>query len=304
MKIAPAFYLALTFLYALSGPLLVAPANAQTAQKPDAPQVDGAKPMPPMEMPPNTSATKKVVPPGTQGKAAAQIPNLPSRKGWPSPVTDEEPYSYLLFDLLEHRWNNNGANTLRWDVVGWRGGDYNRFWFKSEGRNTFSSAGGGYGEVQALYGRLIAPYTDLQVGIRYDQYWGRQRGKGRAFLALGVQTLVPYRFDIEPMLYISQNGDISARFTGTYDSYITQRLILQPRIETKISVQSRQSFGEGSGLNEIEFGLRLRYEIRREFAPYIGVNWEQTFGQTASFARRAGEPTAQLSLIAGIRAWF
>ena len=304
MNIVLCLSLPLAFLCSLSGPPLTAAANAQTTPKPDAPSGDGAGTMPSMEMPSGLPRTNKAVPPGTPGKAATTLPNLSPRKGWPSPVSDAETYSYLLFDLLEHRWNNKGANTLRWDTVGWRGGDYNRFWFKSEGRAALSSSGGGYGEIQALYGRLIAPYTDLQVGIRYDQFWGHERGKGRTFLALGVQSLVPYRFDIEPVLYIGQNGNISARFTGNYDTYLTQRLILQPRLETKIALQKWEAFGEGSGLNEIEIGLRLRYEIRREFAPYIGINWEQSIGQTASFARRAGDPTGQLSLVAGIRAWF
>lgn len=304
MKIALHLSLPLAFLCSLSGPLFTAPANAQIVEKPDAPPVDRARTMPPMEMPSGTSRTNQPVPPGTPGKAAKTPPNLSPGKGWPSPVSDAETYSYLLFDLLEHRWNNQGANILRWDILGWRGGDYNRFWFKSEGRAALSSSGGGVGEVQALYGRLIAPYTDFQVGIRYDQFWGRGRGKGRVFLALGVQSLVPYRFNIEPVLYISQNGNLSARFTGTYDTYITQRLILQPRLETNFSLQKQESFGEGSGFNEIEIGLRLRYEIRREFAPYIGINWEQKLGQTASFGRRAGEPASQLSFVAGIRAWW
>ena len=304
MKLAYRICLSLAFLYSINVLLCPTASNAQTVQKSDAPPTNSDKSMPPMAMPSDSKLKKKDVPPDTKGKVAAIPPDGAFRKGWPSPVSDSENYSYTLIDLLEHRFNNNGSNTLRWDVEGWRGGDYNRFWFKSEGRTTLSTSGNGYGEIQALYGRLIAPYTDFQVGLRYDQYWGRQRGKGRAFLAVGVQSLVPFRFDIEPVLYISQNGDLSARFTGTYDTYITQRLILQPRIETKISLQKRESFGEGTGFNDIELGLRLRYEIRREFAPYIGINWEQSLGQTANFARRAGDPTSQLSLVAGIRGWF
>ncbi len=296
--------LLLAFSSCINVSIFTTASNAQTVKKSDVNSINRDISMPPTEMLSESDLKKKSVQPGTKGKAGAIPPDSASRKGWPSPVSDAENYSYTLIDLLEHRFNNNGSNTLRWDVEGWRGGDYNRFWFKSEGRTTLSTSGNGYGEIQALYGRLIAPYTDFQVGLRYDQYWGRQRGKGRAFLAVGVQSLVPFRFDIEPVLYISQNGDLSARFTGTYDTYITQRLILQPRIETKLSLQKRESFGEGTGFNDIELGLRLRYEIHREFAPYIGINWEQSLGQTANFARRAGDPTSQLSFVAGIRGWF
>lgn len=307
MRVATPSYRPRIFLCLLSPMLLTAAAgtaaHAQIAQKTDAPGPVGVtKGMPPMEMPPGgTSRRDKTAPPGR----GTTLPSLSSQKGWPSPVSDSETYSYLLFDLLEYRWNKNGSDALlRWDILAWRGGDYNRVWFKSEGSAAVSSSEGGYAEVQALYGRLIAPFTDFQVGIRYDQLWGRGRGKGRAFLAVGLQALIPYRFDIEPVLFISQDGDVSVRFTGTYNTYITQRLVLQPRFETNIAAQKRESFGQGAGINNVEIGLRLRYEIRREFAPYIGINWEQSFGQSADFARRAGEPTSQFSPVAGIRAWF
>ena len=222
---------------------------------------------------------------------------------WPSPVDDQENHAYFLVDLLEHRWTDAQDDALRWDVFGWYGGDRNRLWVKSEGRQS-TSTNLGYAEVQALYGRLISPFIDLQVGVRHDLLWEDGSENSRSFGVVGFQGLAPYRFEIEPIFYISQDGDLSARFTGTYDFFLTQRLIIQPRIEGNAALQEVKSFGIGSGLNDSEIGLRLRYEISREFAPYIGVTSGRSFGGTASIVRAEGREVSESSLVAGVRMWF
>lgn len=225
-------------------------------------------------------------------------------KAWPSPVDDQERQSYFLADLLEHRWTRD-QDLLRWDVFGWYGGDYNRIWFKSEGRQVTAAGSGGYAEAQLLYGRLISPFLDLQAGIRRDQLWANDSGSpSRSFAVLGLQGLVPYRFDIEPTLYLSDDGDVSARATAVYDMYLSQRLILQPRLEGNAASRGREKFGVGAGLNDVEIGLRLRYEIRREFAPYLGISWGRSYGDSAEYLRRQSEDVDVFALIAGIRMWL
>ena len=232
------------------------------------------------------------------------LPNLADRSGWPSPVDDTATYSFLLFDLLEYQRDTDGLDALRWDILGWLGGDYNRFWFKSEGRKVFSSREGSEVEAQALYGRLIAPFFDLQVGLRYDQRLQRGANPTRVYAVIGVQGLAPYWFDIEPTLFISNKGKVSVRLTATYDILLSQRLVLQPRLETNLAFQKDEAIGIAAGLNDVELGGRLRYEIRRAFAPYIGVTWKESIGATHRLTTREGGDPSHLAFVAGVRLWF
>lgn len=271
-----------------------APADAQ------APMEHGgrSKPKPAAhEMPMGNAVPPKA------GAGVKTLPNLADRPGWPEPVADTMPFRSVLFDVLEYR-AGEGADFARWDVLGWYGGDYQRLWFKSQGSRNFPSRLGGDAEVQVLYGRLIAPFFDFQAGLRYDRQWGPDGSRGRALAAIGVQGLAPYRFEVEPTLFVSQNGDVSARFTASQDILFTQRLILQPRFETNAAVQTVRRFGVGRGLNDVEAGLRLRYELRREFAPYIGVSWRRSFGETARFLRSEGRDADTWQVLAGVRLWF
>jgi len=197
-----------------------------------------------------------------------------------------------------------GADTMRWDVVGWYGGDYNRAWLKAEGDWRIADERGGEAEVQALYGRLIAPFWDVQLGVRYDQFSGAGFDRSRGFAVIGLQGLAPYWFELEPALFISQEGDVSARLTTTYDVPLAQRLFLQPRLDLDAAVQSVEKFGVGEGLNTTGLGLRLRYEIVREFAPYVGVHWQRRFGETADISRRDGGSAEDLAVVFGVRLWF
>jgi copper resistance protein B len=223
----------------------------------------------------------------------------------PPPIMDSAIHSFLLFDLLEYRANDSGPDTFNWDFAGWIGGDYNRFWIKSDGSLDLGSSNRGIGDLQLLYGRMIAPYWDLQAGVRFNGNLGSGLdGNSRSYGVIGLQGLAPYRFELEPSLYFSDRGEVSAQLTASYDLLLTDKLILQPRLEGAISLDGDQRFGTGDGLNDIEIGLRLRYEIRREIAPYIGVSWERSFGETASIARSAGDPVDNVSFVAGFRLWW
>jgi len=225
------------------------------------------------------------------------LANLSPDREIPSPVADDEHFGFLLFDRLEY-----SPDGLHWDILGWQGGDVHRWWFKSEGDQSIRGRGG-EADVQFLRGRLISPFLDLQYGLRFEGQWG-DGTRGRAFAVIGLQGLAPYRYEIEPVLFISQEGDVSARFTATYDTVLTQRLILQPRLETNLALQRVERFGVGSGFNDLELALLLRYEIRREFAPYIGISWKNSFGDSARFLRREGLDPHRLQFLVGVRAWL
>jgi copper resistance protein B len=231
------------------------------------------------------------------------LPNLSRQPHWPSPTADDATYSYALFDLLEYQ-RTRSVDALRWDAVGWWGGDTRRVWFKSEGTHYFSSRAGGEADVQVLYGQLIGPFFDVQAGLRYERHDEGRRKPSRVFAVLGLQGLSPYRFNVEPNLFVSNKGKVSGRFAATYDALITQRLILQPRAETEFALQTDEEFGVDAGVNDVEFGLRLRYEFRREFAPYAGVSYRASFGATRSRVLREGGAPNEIQFAGGVRMWF
>ncbi|HBB34754.1 MAG TPA: copper resistance protein CopB [Cyanobacteria bacterium UBA8803] len=232
-----------------------------------------------------------------------EIANDTDREQWPSPVEDNQVFWLLLIDQLEYR-NNDGSNTLNWDAQGWVGGDYRRIWLKTEGEVDLEGDEGTEAEIQVLYGQLIAPYWDLQVGLRYDRLDSSDRDQGRAFAVVGVQGLTPYLFEVDAALFISEDGDVSARLAAEYELLLTQRLVLQPELEVNLALQEVEEFGVGTGLNDIELGLRLRYEVTRKFAPYVGISWTRKFGAAADFAREEGESTDNFSLVGGLRLLF
>lgn len=244
---------------------------------------------------------------GMTGHAMPPQPTINPEDAEYEPYTpmsfDVGPYGLLLVDQLEYRMHK-GDDLLRWDADGWYGGDLNRFWFRTEGEQTAQGPSVGSAEIHGYYSRLIAPFWDAQVGLRYDQLWEPGSDSSRAFAAIGLQGFAPYRFDVAPALFISEDGDLSARLTAIKEYRLTQRLIAQGRFETEIAAQDVHKFGVGEGFNHVELGFRLRYEIRREFAPYIGVNWERKLGETETMARQSGEDPNVVSFVAGVRIWF
>lgn len=217
---------------------------------------------------------------------------------WPKTIEDRQIISFALIDRLEYAWGDDD-DTHVWDAQGWIGGDWNKFWFKTEGENV---VGGETEEAQfeALYARLIAPFWYLQAGLRHDT----RPEPSRSYAAFGIQGLGLYWFEVDATTYASEEGDVSANFEAEYDFLLTQRLILQPRFETSIAANEVEELGVGRGFNDVALGLRLRYEIRREFAPYVGVAWSRKLGDTADIARREGADIESAAVVGGIRAWF
>lgn len=204
----------------------------------------------------------------------------------------------VVFNLAEYRVQA-GGDAYRWDGEGWFGGDINRFVVKTEGEGEVRG-GVESAEVQALYSRAIDPWFNLQAGLRHDF----KPGPARTYATIGFEGLAPYWFEVEGALFLSDKGDLLARLEGYYDQRITGKLILQPRAELNFAAQDVPAGGIGSGLSDAEFGLRLRYEIKREFAPYIGISWERKAGATARFARAVGDRVESTSFVIGIRTWF
>lgn len=206
---------------------------------------------------------------------------------------------FLMTDRLEYKTNEGDALTV-WEGQGWYGNDLNKFWLKTEGEYEHDSSKFEEAEVQALYSRAISSFWDIQAGIRHDI----KPNPSRTYGVFGFQGLAPCWFEIDVTSFISDQGDISLRVETEYELLITQRLILQPRVELNLAFSSDEEIEIGSGLNSIQTGLRLRYEIKREIAPYIGISWNKTFGNTANFIEADGNDTESLSFVAGIRLWY
>lgn len=205
--------------------------------------------------------------------------------------------SNLMVDMAEFQFSDD-ETTFHWEGEGWIGGDINRFVFKTEGEageDDVESA-----EVQALYSRAIGPYFDLQAGVRYDI----EPSPNRTYAVLGFEGVAPYWFETTGALFVSDEGEVSARLEGSYDARLTQRVILQPRAEINVSADDIPELEVGSGITDVELGLRLRYDITRNFSPYVGVTYETKLGDTADYASAVGQDESDTRLVFGVRARF
>jgi copper resistance protein B len=203
----------------------------------------------------------------------------------------------VMVDKLEWR-DAAGDDPLVWDADAWVGKDRDKLWLKTEGE--YLDGKTQEAEVQALYSRAFAPYWDLQAGWRHDF----EPQPERDWFAFALKGLAPYWFEVDATLFAGGNGQLAARLDAEYELLFTQRLILAPEIELNLHGKDDPRTGVGSGVSDLDLGLRLRYEIRREFAPYIGVNWSKKFGKTADFAEEEGETTDDVQFVLGVRAWF
>ena len=237
------------------------------------------------------------IPAAAQSPAANMEPGTGMEAGAMPPVMDRGIFAHAIFNQLEGRWNG-GSTQFRWDGQGWAGTDYDKLWIKSEG--TVSNGALDDGQHQFLYSRAITTYFDLQGGLRSDL----DSRPTRNWAALGIQGLARYFFDLELTGFVSGQGHLAAKLEASYDLLLTQRLILQPQVEVNVYSKSDPARLTGDGFSDIDTGLRLRYEFSRQFAPYIGVVYEGKFGQTANFARQAGESTGDVRFVFGVRAWF
>lgn len=213
-------------------------------------------------------------------------------------LSDEHSFGALRVDRLERVHTRHDGYATAYDAQAWFGRDYERLVLKAEGdwaRGRLQEA-----RTEALWGHALAPYWDTQLGVRYDNGVGPDRG----WLAFGMQGLAPYWFEVDATAYVGGSGRSALRLAAEYELLLTQRLILQPRIEFNVYGKRDEARDIGGGLSDGVAGLRLRYEITRQIAPYVGVERAANFGQTADFARAEGERTTETRWVAGLRVWF
>lgn len=223
---------------------------------------------------------------------------------FPDPVPDDRTYVFTFIEQLEYRVaDGGGTDHLGWEAQGWVGGDFHKFWWKSEGEAVFEGADEGESETDLLYSRLVTPFWSFQAGIQYANEWGEDY-EDRWSAVVALQGLAPYKFELDNSVYLSEDGDLTLAAEGEYDLRITQRLVLQPRAALGLSAQDIPERGLGSGFTDVKIDLRLRYEIRRELAPYLLVRYTTPLGETEDIARAAGADTGQWFFGAGLRFAF
>ena len=215
----------------------------------------------------------------------------------PPKMADEAYMGALLFNRLEKARSRNNSLTA-YDFMGKFGKDYDQLVLKAEGE----VAGGKLQEARTelLWGHALATYWNTQLGVRVDN----GVAPSRDWLAFGVQGLAPYWFEVDATAYIGDQGHTALRLGAEYELLLTQKLILQPRVEASFYGQQDTAREVGSGLSSLVTGVRLRYEIRREFAPYVGLEWGGKFAGTADYLRAAGMRTKETRLVAGLRFWY
>jgi copper resistance protein B len=209
----------------------------------------------------------------------------------------DELYSAVMLDRLETR-NGKAGNSSYWEGQGWLGGDLDKAWFKTQGELRQGQAQGA--DAELLYSRALAPYWDAQAGARHDLAYGNR--PARDWLAFAFKGLAPYQFDVDASAYLGHGG--AARLKSGYTLLLTQRLALLPELEANFYGRADPARAIGPGLSNLDLTLRLRYEISREFAPYVGVMWSNQYGGTADYARQNGERVGDTFVTAGVRLWW
>jgi len=212
-------------------------------------------------------------------------------------MADNASLGMLLIDQLE-AFHGRDANGQSWEAQGWYGNDENKLWVRTEGERSRGKLEDG--DLEAFWNHNVATFWSTQLGVRQEL----GEGPNRSWAAFGVQGLAPYWFEIEATAYVGEQGRTAARFSAEYELLFTQRLILQPKLEFNLYGKEDPANGLGSGLTDSQLGLRLRYEFRRELAPYVGLVWTHRYGDTADFAQAAGQDDDDLQFVAGLRVWF
>lgn len=215
-----------------------------------------------------------------------------------SAMTDDDPILYMFkADQFEVR-DGDGENAAAFEGHLWVGRDLNKLWIKSEIEVTEDETESA--EWQFLYSRAIDPNWDLQVGLRTDVDPEPERN----WLAVGFYGVAPYWFEVDSALFFEEDGQVNLRLEAEYEIMLTQKWVLAPEIELNWYSDDDEELAIASGFAEVEAGIRLRYEITRQLAPYIGVNYESLLGDTRDLADDAGEETSDTQLVAGLRFWF
>jgi copper resistance protein B len=258
------------------------------------------------ESAPPAPEIEPAIPPGMTIEEVFDFAESPPPSNFPQVIVDDKLYAFTLFEQLEYRVSTDDKTTdhLGWEAQGWIGGDFNKFWWKNEGETVFDGPDEGETETDLLYSRLITPFWNFQVGVQYANEWHRDDYEDRWSGVVALQGLAPYKLELDNSLYISEDGDVTIAIEAEYDLRITQRLVLQPRAEMGFAFQDIPERSLGAGMTDVKLDLRLRYEIKREFAPYFGVRSRFLVGETDNIAEASGEDSEQFFFLAGFRFAF
>jgi copper resistance protein B len=229
----------------------------------------------------------------------------PLPAGWEAAVHDNLIHYAVFVQRAEYRTGDLGDAAIL-EAEGWIGPDYKRFWWGLEAEQLLESPKTGEFEFRALYSRLVRPFWDFQAGLRLDRTYSGLENETRGHLVIGFEGLAPFRFELEPALALSDQGDVSFSVTASYDFLITQRLIIQPRADFLLSSADMDEHPArlDEGANEFDFSIRMRYDIRRDLSPYIGVEWHRPLGSSRDALRRVGRDGWETAFVIGLRAWF
>lgn len=246
----------------------------------------------PVAAPQAPDTPKTPIPVPTDADRAAAFPVLKAGHSHGMPVN-----TLIKLNRLE-AWEGEHGGAQGWELTSWTGGDVNRLWVRSSGVHEDNQTSG---NLEALYGRAWGPWWDVVGGVRQDFGTSNDR---RTWAAFGVQGLAPYKFEVSATGYVGESGQTMANIEAEYDVLFTNRLILQPVVELSAFGKNDPLRGEGSGLSSAEAGLRLRYQVTRRFAPYVGVSYDRALGNTADFKRRQGEKPSETRWVIGLNSWF
>lgn len=244
------------------------------------------------DMPAPAQTPREPIPVLTDADRRAAFPDLPGHA-----VHDRTVVGMVQFNRLE-TWEADDGTGLGWEGQAWVGNDEHRLWLRSEGEREDGHLEGA--NVEAFYGRPVAPWWDLLAGVRQDF----RHGDSQTFAGIGMVGLSPYKFEVSATAYIGESGQTAASLEVEYETLFTNRLILQSLVEAELYGRDDPHWGIGSGLGTVELGMRLRYEFTRRFAPYIGIAHERAFGRTADLRREEGEGIEDTRVVAGVRIWF
>jgi copper resistance protein B len=259
----------------------------------------------PHDEPPPPAIEPAALPEGMTLEQVLDYAESEPPESFPEPVFDDKMRAFIFMEQLEYRVATDGdTDHLGWEAQGWVGWDYDKFWWKNEGEAVFEGNDHGESETDLLYSRLITPFWNLQLGAQYANEWSVDDYEDRWSGVVAIQGVAPYKFELDNSLYVSEDGDVTAAIEAEYDIRITQRLVLQPRTEIGLAAQDIPDRDLAAGVTGVDLDLRLRYEIRRDFAPYIGLRYGLLVGQTANIAEDAGRDPDQVYLLAGLRFAF
>ncbi len=254
--------------------------------------------------PPEVHPESPALPDGMSLDEVLDRASQPPPDHFPDPVPDDALRAFLLFEQLEYRLQDGGKDELGWEGQGWIGLDYHKLWVKLEGEAVFDGPDAGESEIDLLYSCLVTPFWNAQIGVQYASEWEGDGYDDRWSAAFSLQGLAPGMFELDTSLYLSERGDLTAAIEGEYNLRLTQRLVLQPRVEFGFAAQDVSERELGAGMTDANLDLRLRYEAEREIAPYVGVRYRMLVGETGNLAEASGGDDDAIFGFVGLRLAF